>query len=85
MPLYDFRCRACAHEFESLVRQGVEPAACPACGAAAPERLPSTFAVSSAERTRAAADAKIRRDSAQGHRDNIAREREADAHRHEDH
>jgi putative FmdB family regulatory protein len=54
MPLYDFRCRACAHEFEALVRAGDEGPACPSCKGRDLERLLSTFAVSYAEKTQAA-------------------------------
>jgi putative FmdB family regulatory protein len=46
VPLYDFRCRSCAREFEALVRSGSTPA-CASCGSADLEQLPSTFAVSS--------------------------------------
>jgi putative FmdB family regulatory protein len=54
MPLYDYRCRACAHEFEALVRAGDEDPACRSCNSRDVERLLSTFAVSYAEKTRAA-------------------------------
>jgi len=37
MPLYDYHCPACAHDFELLVRGGATPA-CPACGATTLER-----------------------------------------------
>jgi putative FmdB family regulatory protein len=57
MPLYDFRCRGCGHEFEMLVRAGDDAAACPACKGGDVERLLSTFAVSYAEKTQAAAKA----------------------------
>ena len=46
MPLYDFRCRACGHEFEALVR-GAVPPECRRCGSRDLERLPSSFGVSS--------------------------------------
>jgi putative FmdB family regulatory protein len=54
MPLYDFHCRSCGHEFEALVRLPHTPE-CPACHGNDLERLLSTFAVSSEERTQAAA------------------------------
>jgi putative FmdB family regulatory protein len=91
VPLYDFRCRACRHTFEALVRVNQDgggfppPGECPKCGAQDLERLPSVFAASSPEKRRASADAKIRKDSKQGHLDNIATEREAEEHRREDH
>jgi putative FmdB family regulatory protein len=56
MPLFDYRCTACRHEFEALVRGGVTPP-CPACGSAALEKLPSLFAVDS-DSTRTTARAK---------------------------
>jgi putative FmdB family regulatory protein len=46
MPLYEYRCGACAHEFEALVRTGDTPC-CPACASATLERLVSMFAVDS--------------------------------------
>ena len=55
MPLYDFRCRGCGHEFEALVRSGDEGTVCPSCKGHDIERLLSTFAVSYAEKTQAAA------------------------------
>jgi len=54
MPLYDFVCRSCGHEFEALVRPA-EAARCPKCDGVDLEKLLSGFAVSSEERTRAAA------------------------------
>jgi putative FmdB family regulatory protein len=46
MPIYEYRCRACAHEFEALVRSGDTPG-CPRCAATDLERLLSLFAVDS--------------------------------------
>ncbi|MBK8248272.1 MAG: zinc ribbon domain-containing protein [Gemmatimonadetes bacterium] len=65
MPLFDYRCVACGHQFEVLVLRGKEPDACAACGAARLERLLSLPAVKS-ESTRAKAMAAAkRRDTAQ--------------------
>ena len=56
MPLYDFVCRNCQHEFEALVRpQDAGPPACPSCGSGDLERLLSTFAVDTADLRQAAA------------------------------
>jgi putative FmdB family regulatory protein len=56
MPIYDFHCRACGHEFEALVRpQDPEAPTCPSCRSGDLERLLSSFAVSTAEKTQAAA------------------------------
>lgn len=64
MPIYDYVCRLCAHQFEALVRGGTTPV-CPACGGAELERLLSLPAVQS-EGTRAQAmRAAQRRDAAQ--------------------
>ena len=55
MPIYDFHCRGCGHEFEALVRpQDQNAATCPSCQSVDLERLLSSFAVSTAERTKAA-------------------------------
>jgi putative FmdB family regulatory protein len=45
VPLFDFHCNACGHEFEALVRPPGPPA-CPSCGSADLERLLSGFSVS---------------------------------------
>jgi putative FmdB family regulatory protein len=56
MPIYDFHCRACGHDFEALVRpQDPTPTRCPSRQHVDLERLLSSFAVSTAEKTRAAA------------------------------
>jgi len=34
MPMYDYHCQACGHDFETLVRAGSTPA-CPQCGGTA--------------------------------------------------
>jgi putative FmdB family regulatory protein len=43
MPLYEYACKACAHEFEALVHASDTPE-CPACHATALERRLSVFA-----------------------------------------
>jgi len=53
MPIFDFECRQCGHEFEALVRTGDVPA-CPSCKSEDLKRLLSSFAVSYAEKTAAA-------------------------------
>ena len=47
MPLYEYACRECAHQFETLVRGGETPE-CPACHATALERRLSVFAAHTA-------------------------------------
>ena len=86
MPLFDFRCRSCGHEFEALVRASdAEPLRCVSCGREDLERLLATFAVSSEEKTREAANKKRRKEAAVARRDNIAMDIEAEQHRLEDH
>ncbi|MBW1739761.1 MAG: zinc ribbon domain-containing protein [Deltaproteobacteria bacterium] len=47
MPLYEFRCAKCGHEFEQIVfSSDKRPMACPKCGAPKPERLLSIFSSS---------------------------------------
>jgi putative FmdB family regulatory protein len=56
MPLFDFVCRTCHHEFEALVRpQDTEPPTCKSCGGRDLEKQLSTFAVDSAALRQAAA------------------------------
>ena len=45
MPIYEYRCRDCHHEFELLVRLGASPPrGCPKCGRSQVERKLSSFA-----------------------------------------
>src|ERR1700730_12150414 len=46
MPIYEYKCRSCAHQFEFLVLVSTKPA-CPLCQSQELERLLSAFAVSS--------------------------------------
>jgi putative FmdB family regulatory protein len=46
MPIYEYACGGCGHEFEKLVRRDAAPP-CPACGAVNVERLFSLPNVSS--------------------------------------
>ncbi|VFQ43084.1 FmdB family zinc ribbon protein [Desulfoluna butyratoxydans] len=32
MPIYEYKCGACSHEFEYLVMGGKDPESCPKCG-----------------------------------------------------
>ena len=50
MPLYEYECRGCHHQFEQLVRTGDTPH-CPKCQGQALDRLLSQVSVSS-ENTR---------------------------------
>ena len=85
MPLFDFRCRACGHQFEALVRPQDPAPTCSACGGVDLEKLLPTFAVSSQEKTQEFATKKRRKEAAVARRDNIAMDIEAEKHRIEDH
>lgn len=84
MPIYDYRCRTCGAEFEAIVRSQDTPA-CPECKSVELDRLPSTFAVSSREKTRASADAKNKKAASTARKDTAAMDREIEKHRLEDH
>ncbi len=45
MPLFEYACTQCGHQFEELVLGAVTPA-CPSCHSSALQKLPSVFAVS---------------------------------------
>jgi putative FmdB family regulatory protein len=47
MPMYEYACRECTHQFETLVR-GNETPRCPACQATSLERRLSVFAAHTA-------------------------------------
>ena len=75
MPLYDFKCRACGHEFEGLVLPARTPPPCPSCKSQDLERLISSFAVSSEERSQAALKV-AKKDYQRSQRDKNVHERE---------
>jgi putative FmdB family regulatory protein len=60
MPLYEFKCRACGHRFDELVKVD-ETASCPKCGDPKAERLFSTSAGVSTDRSRTRAAGVARR------------------------
>jgi putative FmdB family regulatory protein len=53
MPLHEYKCRTCAHEFEALVLSSTSPE-CPECHGRDLERLLSAFGLSTKEKTQAA-------------------------------
>ena len=54
MPIYEYKCRVCAHHFEFLLLPAAKDApACPECRSADLEKLLSGFAVSTVELTTA--------------------------------
>ena len=78
MPLYEYACRACGHQFEQLVRTGDVPS-CPQCQGVDLERILSQFGVSS-ETTRASALADGRKTASKTRRDQRHAEIEAIKH-----
>ena len=67
MPIYEYQCRACHHQFEAIVRVSDVPR-CPACGGQELDRLISQFAVDSGG-TRQRSLASIQRQNAKITRD----------------
>jgi putative FmdB family regulatory protein len=65
MPIFDYRCRACAREFETLVMKSSTPA-CPACQSQDLEKLLSLPAVKSSGTHDLAMKAARQRDRRQG-------------------
>jgi putative FmdB family regulatory protein len=45
MPIYEYRCPACSHRYETLTSRTDRDPPCPRCGATRVERVPSAFAV----------------------------------------
>jgi len=82
MPLYEYQCRACAHEFEVLVRPGDVPPRCTSCGSEDLEKLLSHLAVST-EATRSTNFNKARQRAKKANRDKeIAQFEYEEKHRH---
>jgi len=50
MPLFEYRCGHCDHQFEALVRDGGWPA-CPQCEAERPEKLLSAVSAHSSAKS----------------------------------
>ena len=46
MPIYEYRCADCSHQFEKLMRRWGDTTSCPSCASATVEKQISTFAVS---------------------------------------
>jgi putative FmdB family regulatory protein len=76
MPIFEYECRACGHEFEQLVRTGDVPA-CPSCTSRELEKLLSLSSISSADIRQAnvkkarEANKPIQRDKAMAEMDEI--------------
>lgn len=70
MPIYDYQCSACGHEFEELVRLNETPN-CPSCGASAPKRLMSVPAAPG--RSKAVVASARQQAAREGHLSNYSR------------
>lgn len=64
MPIYEYTCKSCQHQFEALVRKDDVPK-CASCGSADLERLFSMPTVNSEGSRERALGAAKKRDSAQ--------------------
>ena len=71
MPIYEYRCRACSHPFEALVRVGDAPA-CPSCATSDLERLVSLFAVDSDGTRQSARDRSMAKSVKRQHDSDVA-------------
>jgi putative FmdB family regulatory protein len=71
VPIYEYRCEGCGHEFELLVLKTTSPA-CPSCQSAALERLVSVPAVKSESTHALAMKAAKKRDTKQAGEQNRA-------------
>ncbi len=83
MPLYEYQCEACQHQFEQLILKQDVPV-CPACGSGSVQRLVSMFAVNSAD-IRQSNIASARKAATNTRRDKAIADRELLHHEYEDH
>ena len=81
MPIYEYRCSSCDHEFETVVLPKSGPVACPSCRSGEVERLISMFAVSS-DGTREMNLKSARKAASKTRRDKQVAEHEAIHHHH---
>jgi putative FmdB family regulatory protein len=82
MPIYEYKCRVCGHEFETLVRASSTPN-CPSCQSEDLERLLSVPAVTSAGIKKAALGAARKQLAQKQRRENIQRHEEERRHPHD--
>jgi putative FmdB family regulatory protein len=57
MPIFEYRCQDCGHQFERLVRRADDAVDCPTCGTARPGQLEVQYSTFAAHATAAAAPA----------------------------
>ena len=84
MPLYEYKCRGCGHQYEALVRGGEVPS-CPSCKGQDLERLLSAFGMTSKEHTKSLVSAERKRRApvrrGQAYEEHQAAVKEHDEHR----
>lgn len=83
MPIYEYSCQACGHNFDALIRNADTAPACPACESRELERLLSIPGVKSETTRDLATRAAKKRDAAQGRdrmHDRLQYERSHDRH-----
>jgi putative FmdB family regulatory protein len=78
MPIYEYNCKACGHEFETLVLRGTVPA-CPSCNGQELEKRISMPAVKSDSTHALALKAARKRDTRQAG-ENARAQREYELH-----
>ena len=61
MPIYEYKCRGCAHQFEELVRPGSGTPTCPTCQSQDLERVLTAAAMSTLDQTKARVRAERKR------------------------
>jgi putative FmdB family regulatory protein len=84
MPIYEYECNKCGHEFEALILKNTPEPACPKCKSKKLKQLITMFAVSS-ESTRASNLAAARKRAQVVHKDKQVAEQEAIRAHYEDH
>ncbi len=78
MPIFEYACKKCGKEFETLVRPNSDAPSCPACKGTELEKLLSIPAVKSASTHALALGAAKKRDQKQaGHNARVQREYES--------
>ena len=83
MPIYEYVCRACEHEFEAFLRKETDGVPCPECRGEDLERLISTPQVHSEGRKALSMRAAKKRDKSQA-KENAYTQRQYELH-HDDH
>jgi len=79
MPIFEYACKSCGNEFETLVRPNTDPPACPACKSTELEKLISRPAIKSDSTHGLALKAAKKRDQKQGS-ENARAQREYELH-----